>query len=104
MGVSLAWPVAQFSLEEIQAKKIGETVDWPQQKRNAHRAAPHACTFAVLLCHGLVSIGAGCVCVCVCVCVFAGKWTKEKPPFNARQEALRRHNCSIIARLRSKET
>ena len=34
MGVSLAWPQAQLSLEEIQAKKIGETVDWPQQKRN----------------------------------------------------------------------
>ncbi len=33
MGVSLAWPQAKFSCEEIQAKKIGETIDWPQPKR-----------------------------------------------------------------------
>ena len=33
MGVSLAWPQAKFSCEEIEAKKIGETIDWPQPKR-----------------------------------------------------------------------
>ncbi len=89
MGVSLAWPQAKFSCEEIQAKKIGETVDWPQPKRTWYLSElrPTLIALSIHLCL------AG-----------AGKWTKEKPPFNARQEALGRHNCSIIARLRSTET
>jgi hypothetical protein len=27
------------------------------------------------------------------------EWTREKPPFDARQEALRRHNCVVMAQL-----
>lgn len=30
--------------------------------------------------------------------------TKERPPFDARREALQRHNCVVLARLRAKDT
>lgn len=63
MGVSVAWPMKDYSAEDVEAIKIAETVKWPRPR------AP---------------------------------WTKKRPPFNARKEALRRHNCSVAVRLKDR--
>ena len=67
MGCTLAWPIEDYSCENISVKRVADIVDWPrsQEKR---------------------------------------AWTPERPPFDARKEALKRHNCVVIARLQSRDT
>jgi hypothetical protein len=32
MGVCLAWPTSKYAVEQVEARKVAETVDWPRPK------------------------------------------------------------------------
>lgn len=54
MGVSLAWPQSKFACEKIEAKKIGETVEWPQPKRTYEHSSRLSHASAVKICAGSI--------------------------------------------------
>ena len=73
MGQALAWPTARYTAEQVEAKRVSETVDWPRPKPKGKVQKPV-------------------------------RGSDPGPPFDPRVAALRRHNCTILARLREKDS
>jgi len=88
MGVSLAWPTARFSSEEVAVTRVADTKSWPSPPRSEE---PPRSKLRVALCGAWASLST--------------LWrAPQKRPFDVWSETRRRHNFLVSANLRCKRS